>query len=176
MAIADQGALRATHRGFTLLELLVVLLLIGIILSFATLSVGDGGRAAQVEREARRFAALTGLAGEESILRGVEFGIRVLPDGYRFEGYDGEKWVPLEGDDIFRMRALPEGVDLQLFLEGLPVSLEESEGKAPQIVLFSSGERTPFELVVGPEFDGPRYKLVAPPLGELTVSGPLERS
>jgi prepilin-type N-terminal cleavage/methylation domain-containing protein len=44
-------------RGFTLLEVVVVLALIGVILGFARLSLGDGGAAARLEHDARTLAA-----------------------------------------------------------------------------------------------------------------------
>lgn len=52
------------HRqhAFTLLELVVVLALIGVILSFARLSLGDGGAAARLEQDARTLAAALRLA------------------------------------------------------------------------------------------------------------------
>ena len=79
-------------RGFTLIELLVVMLLIGIILTFATLSLGDGGRGKLIDREARRLAALVELAGEDAVLSGRELGLYFDAAGYRFLTLDGETW------------------------------------------------------------------------------------
>ena len=162
-------------RGFTLLELLVVLVLIGIIVSFAVLSIGDGGRQERLKQEAQRVHALFALASEEAVLRSLELGVIVQRQGYRFVVYDGEAWQPLGGDDMFRDRSLPETLEVSLFMEGLPVDLEPRPAKdsadiAPQLLFFSSGERTPFELVL--EYrDAPplAYRLQTPLLGTMRL-------
>jgi general secretion pathway protein H len=162
-------------RGFTLLELLVVLVLIGIILSFAVLSVGDGGRQARLEQEARRMQALFSLASEEAVLRSLELGVVLQQQGYAFVGYDGEAWQPLTGDSLLREHALPETMKFALFIEGLPVELsalpgEGEEGPAPQLLFFSSGERQPFELTVAYRDAPPlAYRLQAPLIGPLQL-------
>lgn len=166
---------RRQSCGFTLLELLVVLVLIGIIVSFAVLSIGDGGRQERLKQEAQRIHALFALASEEAVLRSLELGVIVQRQAYHFVVYDGEVWQPLGGDDMFRDRSLPETVNISLFMDGLPSELEAGPTKgtadtAPQLLFFSSGERTPFELVL--EYrDAPplAYRLQAPPLGAMLL-------
>jgi general secretion pathway protein H len=162
-------------RGFTLLELLVVLVLIGIIISFAVLSVGDGGRQANLQQEAQRLQAILSLAGEEAVLRSQEFGVVVRPEGYSIVAYDGEAWQAIGDDEMYREHALLSGAELTLYMDGLQVSLEplssrEEDLIKPQVLLFSSGERTPFELVLAYR-DGPplAYRLSAPVLGPLQL-------
>jgi len=167
---------RACH-GFTLLELMVVLVIIGIIITFAVLSIGDGGRQDRLEQEARRLQALFSLSSEEAVLRSRELGVVLQPQGYDFVEYDGEAWQAISGDSLFRKHALPDSMELKLFLDGLPVDLheqpkkEEAEGPTPQLLFFSSGERQPFELLVAYRDDPPlAYRLDAPLLGPLKRS------
>ena len=68
--------------GFTLLELLVVLLIVGILVSLLTLSVGLVGADSAQRREAERIEALVQLAGEETMLHGIEMGLRVYRRAY----------------------------------------------------------------------------------------------
>ncbi|QEP44366.1 type II secretion system protein GspH [Ectothiorhodospiraceae bacterium BW-2] len=145
--------------GFTLLELMVVLVIIAIIMAMAVLSVGDGGLTRRLQQERQRLATLIELAGDEAILRGQVIGVRFEQDSYRFMHYEAQQWLPYEADKIFRPRQLPEGGEFKLWLEELEVSLEEDllaqamqsdEGELPEtrphIMLLSSGERTPFEV------------------------------
>lgn len=166
---------RTRSSGFTLLELLVVLVLIGIIISFAVLSVGDGGRQERLRQEAQRIASLFDLVGEEAVLRSLEFGVVLQRGGYTFVVYEGSDWVPVTGDDLLREHTLPEGVELALFMDGLEVSLKPrsampEEAVIPQLLFFSSGERTPFELSVGYREGAPlAYRLQAPLMGPMTL-------
>jgi general secretion pathway protein H len=166
-------------RGFTLLELLVVLVIIGIILTFAVLSIGDGGRRDRLEQEARRLQALLTLTGEEAVLRSLELGVVLKRQGYRFVAFDGEKWQPVAGDALLREHRLPESMALELFIDGLPVELsllpgegeEDEEGPLPQLLFFSSGERQPFELTVAYRDGEPlSYRLQGPLLGPLQLA------
>lgn len=166
---------RARSCGFTLLELLVVLVLIGIIISFAVLSIGDGGRQERLKQEAQRLSSLFTLAGEEAVLRSLELGVVVQGQGYAFVAYDGEGWQPIAGDGMFREYSLPDTLELSLYLDGLQVDLgpqaaEGEGGLTPQLLFFSSGERTPFELSLAYR-DGPplAYRLQAPLLGPLQM-------
>ena len=160
-------------RGFTLLELLVVLVLLGIILSFAMLSIGDGGRQDQLEREARRLHALFHLAGEEAVLQSREFGVQIKSGAYSFVHYSTDGWQDT-GDVMFRAYELPDTMKLQLFLDDnavvLPVLDEREDAPQPQLLFFSSGERHPFELVLAYR-EGPplAYRLQAPMLGRITL-------
>lgn len=166
---------RARSSGFTLLELLVVLVLIGIIISFAVLSVGDGGRQERLQQEAERLATLISLAGEEAVLQSVELGVVLQPQGYLFVVFGEDGWLPLAGDDLFREHRLPDGVELTLFMDGLRVALasrdkgeEQEKGLMPQLLFYSSGERTPFELSLGyREGAALAYRLQGPLLGAL---------
>lgn len=180
MAVARGTLSSRSSGGFTLLELLVVLVMIGIIISFAMLSIGDGGRDSRLEQEAKRIHALFSLAGEEAVLRSLELGVIVQRQGYAFVFFDGERWQPIAGDSLLHEQTLPESMELELFIDGLPVDIsvqaeggaeEEGEMSAPQLLFFSSGERQPFELTVAYRDDPPlAYRLQAPLLGALSVA------
>lgn len=135
------------HRGFTLIELLVVLVLIGVIAGVAVLSVGDGGRAEAIRQDARSLVAKLNLLSDEAVLRSSHFGVEINEDGYRFLRYDGEQWLALENDNLLRARELPKTMQLTLLVDG-----QQARGAAsaaalqPDLVFYSSAERTPFEL------------------------------
>ncbi|GIX22736.1 MAG: hypothetical protein KatS3mg121_1519 [Gammaproteobacteria bacterium] len=158
-------------RGFTLLELLVVVVIIAVIVAAAGLSLRDGGRD-RLREEARRLAVLLELAQEEAVLQSRQLGLGVWEDGYGFYVFSGMVdengrpiWTPLE-DPQLRRRAFPEGLRVELYLEGRPVVLDALPVERPQIMLLSSGESTPFELELG---DGEfRVRLRGDGLGGVT--------
>lgn len=138
--------------GFTLIELLVVMLIIGLTVGFVTLSINTGGGARQTEEEARRLAALVELARQEAVLRSQELAIEFHPNGYRFLRLTEDKWAPLGDDELLRPRELPTGIGLELRLEGRDVELEASpEKETPHVFLLSSGESSPFDVILTTE-------------------------
>ena len=72
-------------RGFTLLELLVVISIIALATAGVGLAMRDGGQAV-LEREAARLAALLESARAQSRASGVPVRWRAVPQGFRFEG------------------------------------------------------------------------------------------
>ncbi|MCU0937064.1 MAG: type II secretion system minor pseudopilin GspH [Gammaproteobacteria bacterium] len=139
-------------RGFTLFELLAVLAIVGIVLSAVSLSLRGDRRAELLQDEAERLQALTRLAQEQAVLRGETLGVRFGPDGYAFLVRGSQGWRTLTADSVLRPRRVPFEVLLQLSVEGVAVSDLESrapDGALPDVVLWTSGEVTPFRLVLG---------------------------
>ncbi len=162
------------QRGFTLLELLVVLLIIGIIVGMATLSVG-GNEGRALRDEAQRLSALLELAAQDAILNARELALEVDGAAYRFLHYDAEaeQWLPL-ADDVLRPRELPPGMELSALVEGQqPEEGKFGETEATRIFILSSGEMTPFTLTLKLA-EGPVYELSGDMLGGLVLEGPLE--
>ena len=73
------------HKGFTLLELLVVISIMALATAGVGVAMRDGGQT-QLEREAARLAALLESARAQSRAAGVPVVWRALPQGFRFEG------------------------------------------------------------------------------------------
>ena len=138
-------------RGFTLVELLVVLVVIATLSGFALLALRGRDVESVVEEEARRLLALFTLAREESLFRYRTIGVRFFRGSYDFAEFlpGDERWVP-SLDAMLAGRRLPEGVTVRLYLEGRPVILdmEEDEEVLPQVVLFPDGTGTDFELAL----------------------------
>lgn len=170
-----------SSRGFTLLELLVVLLIIGVLISFAVLSISRADNA--VEEEAQRLAALIKLASQEAVLQGRELAIEFDGDRYDFLAFDGTEWQPLDDDELLRARTLPFDVIVELEIEGERLSLSTVQGEQkgagnapPRIFLLSSGEMSPFNLIVRKTAEGDAYRLTGGSRGQLQLSGPVDAS
>lgn len=153
---------RQLHRGtgFTLLELLVVLVVVAIMVSMAMLSFGVLGRDRQAEEESRRFWVVLQQAREESELQAEDLGIFVSADSYEYLRFEPrrDEWQVIEDDELFAQRRLPEGMRFRLRVDsreivmkpGLPNRADKDENKKwpPQVMVLSSGDVMPFELEI----------------------------
>ncbi len=149
---------------------MVVLVIIGIVLTFVALSAGGDSRAEQLQREARRLAALLEMASEEAVLRSEQLAVRFAEDGYEFMVLQDRQWLPLSDDPSFGLRTLPEGIELRLELEdNPPPTLVTEDSELPQVFLLSSGEMTPFLVTLSAPESEQTFQVKASLLGQLEL-------
>lgn len=161
---------RRPRRGFTLLEVMAVLVIIGILMTFVSLTAGGDRRAEQIQREAQRLAALLQMASEEAVMRSEQLALRVGKHDYAFMILQNNQWQPLDDDRPLHPRELPDEIELDLELEdNPPPGLTSEEAEAPQVFLLSSGEMTPFVLTLSMPDSDVRYSIKATLLGRLEL-------
>ena len=145
-------------KGFTLVEILVVVVIMAVVISLAVLSIGVTGRDSQLDEETRRIAGLIELLHDRALLEGRDFGVRIEPTTYEFVAYEPfkDRWLVLGQESEFRRRTLPRGLRFELQLDSQTVVLKAIDrnlpsGQAPpnpQLAIAASGEGTPFRLTV----------------------------
>ncbi|WP_290651305.1 type II secretion system minor pseudopilin GspH [Aquisalimonas sp.] len=140
---------RRHQSGFTLIEVMVVVVLIGIITTLAVLNMG--GEDDRVEREARRLAAVLDTAGREAVIQARELGLVLEPDGYRFARLESDAWRTdaYQHDRALGAHALPGDLRLRVSTDDLPGEREPGDNDdRPHVLILSSGELTPFEVEI----------------------------
>ena len=84
---------RSAEHGFTLIELMVVVTLIGLASAVAVLAIPDPrGRLLD---EAERFAARTRAAQHQAIIAAAPVSVWITPGGYGFDERRGGVWIPV---------------------------------------------------------------------------------
>lgn len=156
---------------------MVVVLIIGVMATFAVMSIGGRSLDDGLETEARRLRELLVLAADEAVLQGTELGFRQTDEGYQFLRFesaatpDGEPWVPVDDDPALRARKVPAPLFLDLRVEGravVPAAAGDPPGP-PHVLLSSSGEMTAFRLRVRARDHAPHYQLDADVVGQMTL-------
>jgi type II secretion system protein H len=129
------------QRGFTLLEVLVVMLIIALLTGAAIISLGSTGQDSELQKERDRLAALMSYIRERGAMLTIEYGIRCGPHGYRFVYFDHRtnQWQPEIVDDTLRMRRLPAGVQLSLVIEGHQIVLDDKNLTIPKALTTAPG-------------------------------------
>jgi general secretion pathway protein H len=147
--------LQRPARGFTLVEVLVVVVLIAIVATYAVLSIGTLGRDSQLETETDRLYTLLGVVKEQAEMQHRDHGMRLEEGRYAFLRFDvrSGEWREVANDKLLRARELPEGLRMRLWLDAreavlkpLPPKKEKEKPVPPQVILFANGDLTDFEL------------------------------
>jgi len=148
-------------QGFTLLELLVVIVIISIIASYAVLSIGLLSPQSELEEHGKRIRALMMLASEEAVLQGQELAMQLDGDGYYFLSLKDKSWFRVNNDPVLRDRELPDHIRADIRIEGDPVQQTQTatQRQTPRVYFYSSGEITPFTLTLSSRDADQDYRL-----------------
>ncbi|WP_204126944.1 type II secretion system minor pseudopilin GspH [Pseudomonas ogarae] len=126
-------------RGFTLLELMVVIVLIGILAGMVSFATGSSP-AREARQQAHDFVRVVQQLRERAVLDGQEYGVRVQPRSYQALRLEAQGWTAVSA-----LHRLPEGLTLGLEQDGHVLRLDDVQGP-PQLLMLSSDEIGPFRL------------------------------
>lgn len=141
---------------------MVVIVIISILISFATLTIRSTSPEDLIKEEAQRLHRLIQLALEEAVMKNTEYALEFSSNSYRFLSYNDGNWDAISGDQLLRERELPDEMEVELAIEQIEVIIgdrpepesdtnqygiadnsDEDEKPKPQVFLLSSEEITP---------------------------------
>jgi general secretion pathway protein H len=161
--------MKKCQSGFSLLEILAVIVIIGFTVNFVVLSLNDEVEE-QLEQEALKVHTLINLASEYAVMNQLELGFHIDKNINSFEllVFNGEKWIVLSEGDTFKPHRFSKFISTDIELDDLPwgednllqqvdwrqylsseddeTLLEQEKMKIPQVLLLSSGEVSPFVI------------------------------
>lgn len=169
-SITDQPMSTRRQAGFTLVELIAVMVIVALLVSIVALSTGTTVDD-RLQVEAKRLALLMEYASENAVMSGVEVGASIEEERYRFRRLTAEGWQDYDGRHPLRPRTLPKGITLaRVDEESRQKKLEkqaekrdaEQEGESmPELLFLSTGEITPFRIELSAEGYQPRFQVDA---------------
>jgi type II secretion system protein H len=140
-------------RGFTLMEILVVLAIIGIVTAGVLLSLNLTGRDPQLKTAGRRLLALMHYTRDQAELQTRNYGIVFQPRTYQFVVYSVRRntWRAVREDDALRKRELPTGLSFQVAVDARRIVLRSRKhpiSLIPQVMIYSDGELSSFKITI----------------------------
>jgi general secretion pathway protein H len=179
------------ERGFTLIEILVVIFLVGIMVSVVVLSIG-GNNEKDLRNEILRLKQVMLMAQEEAVLSQQQLAILFSPHGYEFNilrsvvqetqpenndpaiqgaffSTEENIWQEVDQPKHLLPHEVREEYKFKLLQEGISVALDEEENEGRRIILASSGEMTAFELYLRYPDEDLSFHLIGSPMGDLFI-------
>ncbi len=209
-----------TNRGFSLIEIMVVVVIIGIFASASVLMFNPNNTASELRQESLRLQRVISIALDEAQIHASQLGLVITEEGYQFLLLKDQVWQPISDDKPLETHHWPEETKIFLKLEGLAFSDEderrnqfslsssfdnklerdretqsafyeedslafsleddEEEKEAlkmrPQIYILSSGETTPFELLImkQDQEQDVYFQITANYVGKIEIDGPFD--
>jgi len=155
--------MRPRLRGYTLIEVLAVLVIVGIVIALARVQYARSP-AQTLEDEARRLALVLELARDEAMTRGCTLAWTARSDGHQLQCRRGRATAAAD-DGLYAKRPWSGTVALErVAIAGVAVSRDAS------LLFTPSGINAPFELVLA--MDGNRVHVAGDFLGRVSVAAP----
>lgn len=139
---------RHDEQGFTLIEVLLVVVLIGIIMGVAVISLNPEDPARRLLRERERLQSQIQYARLLAESDQIEVGIHLHAGGYEFLRFrsSDRRWLPLSDDPALKPRQ-QDGMDFSWRDSNATAPAVPAAGdgglRQPDLLLLSSGEATP---------------------------------
>ena len=141
--------MKSNQRGFTLIEIIFVVFIIGMAVGVISIAVGGNAAADMTRKEAEEFMLQTDYVAEQSVLKGETHGLFVEPrppqdiDGKEQWCYQWRRVRDREWQDLpeLSQHCLPEGQMIEFVVEDELWEFDpELEYQDPVLGFFPSGD------------------------------------
>lgn len=151
------------HKGYTLIEILIVIFIISIVSTVALVTIGHN-KNRRLETIAKQITQMLTLAEEQAMLQPAMLGLYINESSFQFLIYQ-QQWTVLQ-DKSLRSHSIPDNVALTF---ENPTSTDNNDDSlTPQIIISTDGDITPFTLYIGNKGDAPRYVIKGEADGTVT--------
>jgi general secretion pathway protein H len=156
--------------GFTLIEILIVMVIISIVGAASLMSINHNKNKA-MENFSSEIKNLVILAEQQAMLQPAVLGLRFTPRDmqfYQFQEPDKESpkpaWKALT-NSTFGKHLLPKNTEVTLKIQDKTITTESNE---PHLIISTSGDLTPFVILIGDKNSPPAYRVTGTEDGSVT--------
>ncbi len=142
------------QQGFTLIEILMVIIIFAIIISFAVLTFGDFGKSRQVRTTAEEFQRVVQYFREQAVLGSANYTIKISTTGYQVSQ---PHIMPNQSTDVpyqLSKTHFPSNVTVS------PISVIE---------MYSTGNITAFNLFFGSTAKPKMFRVIGQTNGKIMI-------
>jgi len=161
---------RSLTIGFTLLELLIVLVIMGVVIAAVTLSIENSHHGQRARSATNILRARMVFAEQQAIVQATTIGLAISQQGYQFYRLTDQlksitsTWEAIKQEQVLKFHSWEGDFDISLSLPQQPNALVPNNlPDQPMIVFTPSGSVTPFTL----RLNG--FMIIAKRNGEITV-------
>jgi general secretion pathway protein H len=147
--------------GFTLIEILIVIVIISVTVNFAILAFGDFGAKTKITHTAENFVDLISLIKKEAILTDQTMAIKINKDSYEILRLNNNHWQPCK-NSIYKKTFLPNGAFMFLINK-------KHKTKLNYIIINATGRISPFTLSLGKGENNTMVSIICDSFGNVKI-------
>jgi general secretion pathway protein H len=147
--------------GFTLIEILIVMVIISIVGAASLLSISRN-KNSQMENFARQLTNLITLAQQQAMLQPAVIGMTFSDSTVQFYQYQEasakqpEAWIALQSSALGK-HPIPKSLRLVLKMQDKTIVAKADQ---PQLIISTNGDLTPFSIFIGEKEEAARYRVI----------------
>lgn len=138
-----------SQKGFTLIELIVVITILGVVLMVAVTSIHFLNAERELKLKATEIKLALETATQEAILLPAILGVKFDANGYQFFRYEKGEWKRLKHDNLSHSKAFVNSIQPKFTLAN----------HATLLMISMTGEIQPFTLDLTDKHHSAAYRL-----------------
>lgn len=162
---------RHLSKGFTLIEILIVVVIIGVVIAAVALSINNSDRGQAAKTATNLLRARMLFAQERALIKSSTIGLAISQQGYQFYTYENTPpqevmyWQKITDPKALAYQTWPKSFTLNLSLPNIAnAAIPNQLPQQPMIVFNPGGGTTPFTLHIN------GFKIVGHANGEIDIA------